>query len=915
MKYIKIILLLLVSNSLFGQSVLLQGGTKGSITRTNRGDSLTIGNNKVRDDDNPNNTGFDLQNYNRYLGPALYRVINNSGDANIVLLGDSKIEQDIIPDAFKRLLNDKWEFDGPGYWQPNDIIRQSRTVATPNSLSANGWTLKSIGTGGRGLPIYSLLSTGASVPFYWLPQNSKNTPDIWTTLEVWYYGQVGGANLAIEIDSVSVGTINTSLTTGFQKVTYTVTEKQHSVKVTPSAAGAEILGFKTYRTSVNAVSTHRIGHAGAKASDYIATDSALWNPQFRALNPDITFVYLGANERAAGTSAATFKTSMHNWIVRLRQAKPTMDICLLGQSDLIGTFGSPTATTAQYNDQLRQLAIEDSCSYFDIQQIFGMYAQANAKGLFAGDGIHESLIGGNVIANSLINSIPVFNKSNLKDQFVNAFGVTNPVNSSGQTSNRLIVSDASGNVTTFPALATSANNSIVITGNLSAGNIITATAGLTGGASPPYSGGALNIGGSKASIGYFGWSTGSNTFTAGYTGGIRMDGAHSTIRLQNTNQGAVIDQFTIENFAGVIKQMPNNNSTILNITEGVGVFNSNLNNSVIRYTGAVNQSGAVTGSSFTGFWFDPVATSLNGINLIGFRNTIGNNYLNVTSGNTGIGLAVTVTPSEKLEVAGNVKFSGALMPNNTAGTSGQVLTSAGAGTVPTWTTNTSEGTTIGAFQSSGNSNGLTLSGTDIRLHAATISTPGGVNVGLQTFGVGADTKVFNGTGSGQITVDGNTDNTVAGINFTQQGTDLMGIVHMNSSDADNARLRLALEQDGGLVDQMTIGTLNDSKGMYSRNGLYEDVTTVTTSPYTVLYGDRNIYLDEDVTTVNLQAIGTSTAETKIGRVIYFFNDNATNVTITPNGSETINDSASLTLLPNTGVTLLAVTGTKWVTRD
>jgi len=280
-----------------------------------------------------------------------------------------------------------------------------------------------------------------------------------------------------------------------------------------------------------------------------------------------------------------------------------------------------------------------------------------------------------------------------------------------------------------------------------------------------------------------------------------------------------------------------------------------------------------------------------------------------------LALGKTTSPTEALDVTGNVTFSGALMPNNTAGTSGQVLTSAGAGSVPTWQTNTSESTTIGAFQSSGNSNGLTLSGTDIRLHAATVSTPGGVNVGLQTFGVGADTKVFNGTGSGQITVDGNTDNTPAGINFTQQGTDLMGIVHINSSDASNAQLRLALEQDGGLTDQVTIGTLNDNRGFYSRNGLYEDVTTVTTSPYTVLYGDRNIYLDGTTITVNLQAIGTSTAETKIGRVIYFFNDNATNVTITPNGSETINDSASLTLLPNTGVTLLAVTGTKWVTRD
>ena len=51
-------------------------------------------------------------------------------------------------------------------------------------------------------------------------------------------------------------------------------------------------------------------------------------------------------------------------------------------------------------------------------------------------------------------------------------------------------------------------------------------------------------------------------------------------------------------------------------------------------------------------------------------------------GKVGIG---TNSPTEKLDVAGNIKFSGALMPNNNAGSSGQVLTSSGTG-VPTWTT-------------------------------------------------------------------------------------------------------------------------------------------------------------------------------------------------------------------------------------
>lgn len=51
------------------------------------------------------------------------------------------------------------------------------------------------------------------------------------------------------------------------------------------------------------------------------------------------------------------------------------------------------------------------------------------------------------------------------------------------------------------------------------------------------------------------------------------------------------------------------------------------------------------------------------------------------NGNLGIG---TTFPLERLDVGGNLKFSGALMPNNTAGATGQALISAGAGVPPTW---------------------------------------------------------------------------------------------------------------------------------------------------------------------------------------------------------------------------------------
>ena len=50
--------------------------------------------------------------------------------------------------------------------------------------------------------------------------------------------------------------------------------------------------------------------------------------------------------------------------------------------------------------------------------------------------------------------------------------------------------------------------------------------------------------------------------------------------------------------------------------------------------------------------------------------------------NVGIG---TIVPTQKLDVAGAVKFSNALMPNNDPGTSGQILQSQGAGIAPIWT--------------------------------------------------------------------------------------------------------------------------------------------------------------------------------------------------------------------------------------
>jgi len=57
--------------------------------------------------------------------------------------------------------------------------------------------------------------------------------------------------------------------------------------------------------------------------------------------------------------------------------------------------------------------------------------------------------------------------------------------------------------------------------------------------------------------------------------------------------------------------------------------------------------------------------------------------LSLNGTNVGVG---TAAPAQRLDVSGNVQFSGALMPGGNAGTSGQILTSQGAGLPPTWQT-------------------------------------------------------------------------------------------------------------------------------------------------------------------------------------------------------------------------------------
>lgn len=202
--------------------------------------------------------------------------------------------------------------------------------------------------------------------------------------------------------------------------------------------------------------------------------------------------------------------------------------------------------------------------------------------------------------------------------------------------------------------------------------------------------------------------------------------------------------------------------------------------------------------------------------FIGNGAGVANAGIAVVNNNVGINRAV---PTERLDVNGNLKFSGALMPNNLAGTAGQLLSSSGAGIAPTWVA-------APAAQLNADWNSTT-SPTQI-LNKPII---GGLNNMVAKFTINGanigNSQIFdNGTGVGVSTT---TPKYTLHVNKT--GTS--GIASLFGNGVlvtDNTSPRFVLENTGGAAGQrmfamkveanaFTIGSLSDNAGAWVNNNI------------------------------------------------------------------------------------------------
>jgi hypothetical protein len=208
-------------------------------------------------------------------------------------------------------------------------------------------------------------------------------------------------------------------------------------------------------------------------------------------------------------------------------------------------------------------------------------------------------------------------------------------------------------------------------------------------------------------------------------------GGNPNFTWDNTNKIAKIGEGV--NHAGV-DSYPTTLMSTMPVLSVIGKVNDVNEQTLLRLKRVHNH-----GSSYEGV-FDFVSSGGTGnkaqldIRLNSPDNVNYKNLLSLENQNGNVGINNTA-PSEKLDVAGNIKFSGVLKPNNLAGTAGQVLTSQGASTAPTWVTPSTGmgGSGTINYISKFNTNTTTLAnsnlfddGTSVMINSSSTSLAGGV---------------------------------------------------------------------------------------------------------------------------------------------------------------------------------------------
>jgi hypothetical protein len=189
----------------------------------------------------------------------------------------------------------------------------------------------------------------------------------------------------------------------------------------------------------------------------------------------------------------------------------------------------------------------------------------------------------------------------------------------------------------------------------------------------------------------------------------------------------------------------------------------------------------------------------------------------------------TTTPTEKLDVAGNIRFSGALMPGNAAGTSGNFLMSSGSGLTPTWIDPSAylaslswlqDGNNVASTKNLGTTSNFDLPIITNNTEQMRITKTGDVGIGTSTFSVANPEQLIVDAGTNASSAF---QNVIVGKGNTNSYAQL-NIQNTYSAAANSASSDVVATSDNGneSVNYIDMGI---NSGTNTTSGIYGSANT------------------------------------------------------------------------------------------